>query len=407
MPPRTILPKDEQGSREGSATVAPQKSAKRKAVSSACIPCRKRKSKVSLYRVTIAKATKAWANIYLQCDGGLPSCSTCLAVYRTDCSYDQDTDHRRKGALRKDISALQTKNTALDVVINSLCALPENEATALFHSLRRGERLDSLAESINSGDTDKLRTLDADLTGSTGTPGSSFHTQAPSARTDSSRSPIDRKWGDSRHQSAITDGSASWFRVPQDPEFVDHLLNLYFSWSHPFFCLFSKDHFLRDMARGGTRYCSAMLVNAVLSVACQYSDRPAARSGYLQAGSAGDYFYNEAKWYAENIGEATLTAVQAIAIMAVREGSAGREHVSYRLCGRAVRLAMEMGLHLREPASPETSSTEADIRKLTFWGVFNCEMLCCLALGRVSSIPNHAIDIDKRKCCQALLATPD
>ncbi|KAI4737203.1 hypothetical protein E4T50_12332 [Aureobasidium sp. EXF-12298] len=370
MPPRTILPKDEQGSSDGLASMAPPKPAKRKAVSSACIPCRKRKSK---------------------CDGGLPSCSTCMAVYRTDCSYDQDTDHRRKGALRKDIASLQNKNTALDVVINSLCALPEHEATALFHSLRRGERLDCLAEAINAGDTEKLRTLDTDLSGPSGTPGATFHTQAPSTRNESSRSPTDAKWNDVRSQSAAAEGSSSWFRIPQDAEFVDHLLNLYFSWSHPFFCFFSKDHFLRDMARGSTKYCSAMLVNAVLSVACQYSDRPAARE------RAGDYFFSEAQRFAENIGAAELTSVQALAVMAVREGSAGRDHISYRLIGRSVRLAMEMGLHLAETTAgePNLRSTEMDIRKLTFWGVFNCEMICCLALGRVSSIPKNAIEIDK------------
>jgi hypothetical protein len=332
-------------------------------------------------------------SIVSQCDGGLPSCSTCMAVYRTDCSYDQDTDHRRKGALRKDIASLQNKNTALDVVINSLCALPEHEATALFHSLRRGERLDCLAETINAGDTEKLRTLDTDLSGPTGTPGATFHTQAPSTRNESSRSPVDGKWNDAGSQSAVAESPSSWFRIPQDAEFVDHLLNLYFCWSHPFFCFFSKDHFLRDMSRGSTKYCSAMLVNAVLAVACQYSDRPAARE------RAGDYFFGEAQRLAENIGAAELTSVQAIAVMAVREGSAGRDHISFRLIGRAVRLAMEMGLHLAETTAGETNlqSSEMSIRKLTFWGVFNCEMICCLALGRVSSIPKNAIEIDKRK----------
>ena len=279
------------------------------------------------------------------------------------------------------------------MVINSLCALPEHEATALFHSLRRGERLDSLAEAINAGDTEKLRTLDTDLSGPSGTPGATFHTQAPSTRNESSRSPIEGEWHKPGNQSAAAEGSSSWFRIPQDAEFVDHLLNLYFSWSHPFFCFFSKDHFLRDMARGSTKYCSAMLVNAVLSVACQYSDRPAARD------RAGDYFFSEAQRHAENIGAADLTAVQAMAVMAVREGSAGRDHISYRLCGRAVRLALEMGLHLADTTAgePNLRSSEIDIRKLTFWGVFNCEMICCLALGRISSIPKNAIEIDKRK----------
>lgn len=296
-------------------------------------------------------------------------------MYRTDCSYNQNTDHRHKAALRKDIPSLQAKNTALDVVISSLYALPELEATVLFQNLRRGKRLDSLAEAPKSGDTDKLRALDADSSRPAGAPGSNFHTQAPSTRRDSCRSPVERKRNKSVAQSAANAGSR-WFRIPQDTEFVDHLLNLYLSWSHPFFCFFSTDHFLQDMSTGATRYCSAMLVNAVLSVACQYSDRPVACNSYLQAETAGDYFFGEAQRYAENIGEATMTAVQATAIMSLREWLSGHDHISYRLCGHAVRLALEMGLHLPATTAgePELHSDAVEIRKMTFWGVFNLEM---------------------------------
>lgn len=48
MPPRPIRPKDEVNSTDGVDSAAETKSSKRRAVSSACIPCRKRKSKVSL-----------------------------------------------------------------------------------------------------------------------------------------------------------------------------------------------------------------------------------------------------------------------------------------------------------------------------------------------------------------------
>lgn len=47
MPPRVLLPKDEHGLNEGSSSSTSSKASKRKAVSSACIPCRKRKSKAS------------------------------------------------------------------------------------------------------------------------------------------------------------------------------------------------------------------------------------------------------------------------------------------------------------------------------------------------------------------------
>ena len=48
MPPRPIRPKDEVNSIDGVDSAAETKSSKRRAVSSACIPCRKRKSKVSI-----------------------------------------------------------------------------------------------------------------------------------------------------------------------------------------------------------------------------------------------------------------------------------------------------------------------------------------------------------------------
>ena len=48
MPPRPLRPKDEGTSIDDVDSPAETKASKRRAVSSACIPCRKRKSKVSL-----------------------------------------------------------------------------------------------------------------------------------------------------------------------------------------------------------------------------------------------------------------------------------------------------------------------------------------------------------------------
>jgi hypothetical protein len=47
MPPRPLRPKDEGTSVDDVDSPAETKASKRRAVSSACIPCRKRKSKVS------------------------------------------------------------------------------------------------------------------------------------------------------------------------------------------------------------------------------------------------------------------------------------------------------------------------------------------------------------------------
>merc|ERR1711971_799519 len=71
------------------------------------------------------------------------------------------------------------------------------------------------------------------------------------------------------------ESSGVWFRQPQDVEFVEHLLNLHFCWIHPFYHFFHREYFLHDMSRGNTEFCSALLVNAICSFACHYSDAPA------------------------------------------------------------------------------------------------------------------------------------
>lgn len=255
--------------------------------------------------------------------------------------------------------------------------MPEAEATALFQSIRRGDELDALAETIGSGNTDlSLRTLDADLSEQMGATSDDFHTSTPLRSADTSRSPVDHSWGNQQSQEASFEGSGSyWFRIPQDAELIDHLLNLYFSWIHPFYTFFSKDHFLKDMQQGGTGYCSPILLNAILAVACAYSDRPAARTDPSRPETAGDYFFQEALELNRRTDETSLTTIQAVAVMALREGSAGREHFAYRLSGKCLRMAIELGLHLMDPPGGVAGLRPIDleIRKITFWGIFNLD----------------------------------
>jgi len=72
---------------------------KRRCVSSACIACRRRKSK---------------------CDGNTPSCAACASVYHTECVYDLNSDHRRKGVYKKDIDSLKTQNGTLQTLIEAI-----------------------------------------------------------------------------------------------------------------------------------------------------------------------------------------------------------------------------------------------------------------------------------------------
>ncbi|KAI7247905.1 hypothetical protein KC335_g18661, partial [Hortaea werneckii] len=375
MPPRPLRPKDEPGAPDGVDAASEPKTNKRRAVSSACIPCRKRKSK---------------------CDGSVPACSTCTAVYRTECSYDADSDHRRKGALKRDLQSLQQQNNALDVVVASLRTLPEGEAVALLHSLRSDANPDELATSLRTNvrlpHSYAPQTLEADFAQQLSTTPTS--TSFDSAGFPSSREQSLDDTALSLTTTMSNESSGVWFRQPQDVEFVEHLLNLHFCWIHPFYHFFHREYFLHDMSRGNTEFCSALLVNAICSFTCHYSDRPAARAEATNPATAGDAFFAEAKRLLERTEKSSLTTVQALGIMSARECSHGRDSNAYQLAGRCLRMALELGLHLSVIGSGLRSS-EVEVRKITFWGVFNLETACSVAFGRLSQLPRAAADIQK------------
>ncbi|KAK3671894.1 hypothetical protein LTR78_008260 [Recurvomyces mirabilis] len=386
MPPRPLRPKDDPATSEGSETPGDSKFSKRRAVSSACIPCRKRKSK---------------------CDGAVPSCSTCTAVYRTECQYDADSDHRRKGALKRDIQCLQQQNDALDVIVASLKSLPENDAVSLLHHIRADSSLDLIAAALRTNvrlpSSYAPQTLEADFAQqmSQATPTSIGPAEHISASPRKLSSDDGYRSSESPTTNEIPTG---WFQQPQDAEFVEHLLNLFLSWVHPFYHFFSRELFLRDMGQGRSSYCSAMLVNAVLAMACHYSDRPGARSDPNNSMTAGDQYFAEAKRLLDRDGRSSLTTVQALGVMAVRECSHGRESSGYMYAGRCLRMALELGLHLSVIGSGMKAS-EMESRRITFWAVFNLETTCSVSFGRLSLLPRAAADIPKPAMSERLEST--
>lgn len=169
--------------------------------------------------------------------------------------------------------------------------------------------------------------------------------------------------------------SESWTRVTCDASLVGHLMSLYFCWQHPAFVLFSQECFLHDMSRGRMKYCSPLLVNAVLSVACGLSNRPGLRTDPDDSKTAGDAFFAEAKRLLFEDEHSSLTTVQALALMGLREVSTGRDSSGFHLMGRCMRMAIELGLHLGS-TSGETSllsESEVEVRKITFWGCFTLD----------------------------------
>lgn len=287
----------------------------------------------------------------------------------------------------------------MDVIIASLRSLPEADAVSLLHSLRGDADPDALADSLKSNvrlpHSFAPQTLEADFAQEITTPSSATFDNSPLhpltlSRTGSGESEMSLR---SATTSAPVERRASWFASPQDPEFIDHLLELYSCWVLPLHGFVCWDLFTNDMARGKTDYCSSLLVNAILALACHYSDRSMARTEPTIPATAGDHYFAEAMRLLNQVDRPSLTTVQALGIMGMREGSAGRDSHAYQIIGRCVRMALEMGLHLSS-LRQGMSEIEIEARRITFWAVFNLETVCAVNLGRLSQLPRSAADIE-------------
>jgi hypothetical protein len=333
----------------------------------------------------------------LQCDGAKPSCSACTSVYDMDCYYDLDNDYRRKGAMRREIRQLNAdidhQKTIIDAIRNSSEA--GIEAIARVIRCKPHEPLQSIAETVKMIERGVWKEMDgltrdgtlAEFNGSTGDSfGETMHYGTTS-----------NYMIDSEDEAGVPewagDQVGTWTTVTNDKGFVMHLLHLYFAWAHPFYVLFSEETFWHGFNDRKFRYCSPMLLNAVLAVACNFSDRPEARADSSDPTSVGNHFFAEAKRLLDQDDRTRLTTVQALGLMSIRQMMNDHKSSSCAYVGRMMTMSIEMGLHLiyAGPTNKNVTPTEIEIRKITFWGCYILENTWMFCVGRFSHLPQKAI----------------
>ncbi|KAK5017931.1 Nitrogen assimilation transcription factor nit-4 [Cryomyces antarcticus] len=370
-------------------------------------------------------------------DGSIPACAACSSVYGTECIYDPNSDHRRKGVYKKDIDG-KTKNTTLQTLIQAILNYPEDEVPALVRQIRTCESLEAVADAIvakekglEGSEEDYLATSYNDMA----TPTSpTFETQlsgqmgelrldegtvryiggtsnliflgsaADYEDTGSGTSSIDQY---QQQENPIT----SWTAVTLDSALIIHLLNMYFTWHYTYFTTLSKTLFCRDFLLGKpppdtrrkTEYCTPLLVNAILALGCHFTSMSAAREDPEDSTTAGDHFFKEAKRLILENDEhekPKLTTVQALALMSVREAGCGREAKGWVYSGMSFRMACDLGLNLDTGGLASNKDTgpdevEEDARRITFWGCFLFDKCWSNYLGRLPQLPRSIITVPK------------
>ncbi|XWW98407.1 hypothetical protein V2A60_006407 [Cordyceps javanica] len=224
-------------------------------------------------------------------------------------------------------------------------------------------------------------------------------------------------WAEARHTDHIVDGTdepgalheavaslrepllkhaaRTWTTVTDDIGLVEHLLGLYFCWEYPTFASLSKEQFLRDFSEGRPRYCSSLLVNALLALGCRFSSFPKKKkkAGPGAPYPSGQQFFDESLELLRRRSDYhSLLVVQALGVLSICEASCGHVMESRAFSGQSMRLAVEMGLHhiVEHPEGGRTAD-EFSVLSATYWGAFSLEQSWSLATSSPPCFSKHLI----------------
>ena len=162
-----------------------------------------------------------------------------------------------------------------------------------------------------------------------------------------------------------------WTTVISDDELLRQLLNAFFLHCHPWIAAFHKDYFLDDMTTGRSRFCSPLLVNAVLAVACYASHDIRNSNEFWIPKSLGYQFAAEARRLREveiAVGKNRLMTVQAGYLLTVVNNANGMDRIGLLYLIKALAMARELQIFKAPPSTMDERMQNA--RAFTAWGLF-------------------------------------
>ncbi|PNP75248.1 hypothetical protein FNYG_11391 [Fusarium nygamai] len=164
-----------------------------------------------------------------------------------------------------------------------------------------------------------------------------------------------------------------WTNVCTDEPLLHSLMEAYFLYIYSAFPFFHKECFLRGLGSGSSRFCSSLLVNAVLAHACHATPTIAHRNEHWNPHTLGYTFLAEARRLLElETFRPKITTVQALLVMNITMNDHGVDGASHQYLLNAVSQARIMGL-FNSPSEHIEQNADQDVkvvREVTAWALF-------------------------------------
>ncbi|RYP19655.1 hypothetical protein DL765_003248 [Monosporascus sp. GIB2] len=160
-----------------------------------------------------------------------------------------------------------------------------------------------------------------------------------------------------------------WTTVNPDNTLLRVLLGTYFLSEYQFHPYFDKGLFLEDMVNRRTRFCSALLVNAILAAAWHGYRLTTDRAAYWMPENIGYRFFAEARRLLDlERSNASITTIQAAAIINLTCIINGVDALGWQYFQMSLEMAKRLNLFSYTPESDQEWQRAAAI---TAWGLFN------------------------------------
>ncbi len=315
----------------------------------------------------------------IQCSGAPPPCNACVST-GTECIFREDLDGRRKEAIKRKAEDAEIHRDILTGLLKSIRWSEESDAQQLFRLIRD----DAPLIAINASIDEEVRKLRGHSPGTDATvdgllqlrsEASDLQEQAPLARARRKTMSVEQMSDEPLFRLT----AKPWTTVTDDDYLVSHLSSLYFTWWNAFMHPLHEPALIDAMEKGDTEspLCSPFVVNAMLALACGYSDLPGAFLVPEDPETWGEHFYDEARrlWDREE-GRVSMTNLQGLYLLLLYQNMHGKDQLGWSTLSIMVQMYQDLGLSHQTKIPRDCPSESADAMRMAMlnvsWSVFVC-----------------------------------
>ncbi|KAJ9609741.1 hypothetical protein H2200_006069 [Cladophialophora chaetospira] len=323
------------------------------------------------------------------------ACMQCKAKRRkanpipfAECVFKTELDGRRKEAIKRKAEDAEHHRDLLAGLLRSIRWSEEVDAQHLFQLIRH----DAPHAIINASIDEEVRKLRGHSPGTDAivdgllklrSEAAGLQEVAPLARNRRKTMSVEQMSDEPLFRLT----AKPWTIVTDDDYLVSHLTSLYFTWWNTFMHPLHQPVLIEAMQSRdlGSPLCSPFVVNAMLALACGYSDLPGAFSEPEDSDTWGEHFYDEARrlWEREE-GRVSLTNLQGLYLLLLYQNMHGKDQLGWSTLSIMIQMYQDMGLSHQTKIPRDCPPECGDAMRMAMlnvsWAVFVCNTMFALFL---------------------------